>query len=302
MRRLLALLLVAPLAGCAMPWVDDDVPGGGVPPTSTTVTPVPAGPPLTFGGVVTDARTGAPVAGAEVRLDLAQVRPCRQEGIVWTSWDDVTREDGRFGPLTVPRPRSDDVAFFLHVFAEGHSDDVTYFGAVEARRDIGNLSLAVHELANVTGTAAPGTLVALEWPGFPRVTVASADGAWRFENAQVTPAQLVAATDPPHRASVTAPATIDLPAGNASGWRLEGVVRRESGAPSAADLVAWNGTALVGVARAAENGVFVLQLPGEPLGLRIEARTEDGRFAGTRALDVAGPPAARETVLLRAAC
>lgn len=301
MRRLLAILLVAPLAGCAMPWVDAEPTGPTALPGGTTP-PVPAGPPLAFGGLVLDARSGEPVAGADVRLDLGQVRPCRREGIVWNQWEAAAGPDGRFGPITVPRPRSDDVAFFLYVGSPRHSPESRFVGPKEASGDLGNLTFTLHETATVQGLAPPGTVLAMEATPFPRLTAADAEGRWTFDEARATPTQLVAATDPPSLATVAGNATLAFPDGNATGWVLEGLLRRESGAPLAADIVAWNGTRLVGAARAAENGVFVLPLPPASMEVRIEARTLDGTLGGTKVLALQGPPATRETLLVRALC
>lgn len=295
------VLFVLPLAGCALPW------GGGDDGGSTVVLPGddatrPDAPMLTFGGDVTDARDGRPIVGAVAKLDLAQVRPCRREGIVWAATDATSGEDGRFGPMEVAVPRSDDVAFFLRVSAEGYSEETTFIGPQEARGDTRNLTIVLHPDVSVNGTAAPGTVVALEWPGFPRLAVADEDGNFSFPHARVEPAQLVTDASPPWRANLTAPATVDARNGNGTAWRVEGVARLESGAPTAADVVAWNGTWLVGAARAGDNGVFVLPLDAEPREVRIEARTADGRFGGSKVLLLNGPPAQRESVLLRALC
>lgn len=284
-----------------MPWVDETPTGPTALPGGTTP-PVPAGPPLAFGGLVLDARSGEPVAGADVRLDLGQVRPCRREGIVWNQWEAITRDDGRFGPLMVPRPRSDDVAFFLHVGSARHSPESLFVGPAEASGDLGNLTFALHETATVSGLAPPGTVLAMEAPAFPRLTAADAEGRWSFDKARATPTQLVAGTDPPSLATVAGNATLAFPDGNATGWKLEGLLRREGGAPVAADIVAWNGTRIVGAARAAENGVFVLPLPPTSMEVRVEARTADGTLGGAKVLALQGPPATRETVLLRSLC
>lgn len=298
MRWLVAFLAV-PLVGCTLPWQDS--PGDPVIPTGGA-TPPPEARTISFGGTVTDVVDDRGVEGAEVRLSLGQVRPCRREGIVWSSWSTAADAEGRFGPLVVPVPRSGDVAFFLYVTAPAYSPDVRFFGPQEARGDTGNVSVVLHPEASVAGTAPPGTLVALEWPDFPRLAVAGENGTFVFENAHVTPMQLVADTSPPRREVVQAPTTIDILAGNGTAWRVEGFTRLESGAPTAADVVAWDGDALVGVARSGETGFFVLPLAAAPADLRIEARTGDGRHGGSKVLELAGPPASRENVILRALC
>jgi hypothetical protein len=298
---LVVVVLVLPLAGCALPWGGGD--DGGAP--ATRPTEGGDAPPtrfVAFGGNVSDARDGSPLAGASVRLDLAQVRPCRLVGVVWASTDAVTGPAGRWGPVEVPVPRSDDVAFFVRVSAPGYSEDVTFMGPQEARGDTRNLTAILHPEASVDGTAEPGTVVALEWPGFPRLVAAAPDGRFAFPNARVTPMQMAADTTPPWTATVAAPATAAVPAPPGTAWRVEGVVRRESGAPAPADVVAPDGTRLVGAARAAESGVLALPLDASPAEVRIEARTPDGRYGGAKLLDLNGPPAQRETVLLRPLC
>ena len=294
------VLLVLPLAGCTLPWDRDAGDGPATLPTDDGAPP--AARYVHVGGVVTDARDGTPIEGAVARLDVAQVRPCRREGIVWSATDTVSLPDGRFGPMEVPVPRSNDVAFFLRVKAAGYSEDVTFLGPQEARGDTRNLTVVLHAEGAVNGTAPPGTVVALEWPGFPRLAAADAEGRFTFPNAHVTPMQLAADTSPPWRGNATAPAHLTIPEGNGTAWRLEGVARLESGAPVAADLVAWNGRALVGAARASESGVFLMPLDAAPQEVRIEARTPDGRHGGSKVVDVKGPPAQREVVLLRPLC
>lgn len=298
-RTLLPLLLALLAGGCAFPGGGDDGPVPTV--TPTLPSPPPAGPPLVFGGVVVDARTGAPLADATVRLDLTFLRPCFRPGVGYASWTPAVHEDGRFGPFEVPRPRSDDVAFFLHAEAPGRSPNLTFVGPEQARGDLGNLTIRLHEEAAVEGRAPPGTVLALQTDAFPRLTTAGADGSFRFANARVVPAQLVAATDAPQRAEVTAPANVSFEASQ-GGWLLEGHARTPTGTPLAADVVAWNGTLLWSAARSGDNGVFAMPLPAQPVTLRLEARTEDGAHAGTLALDVQGPPAARQAVLLRPQC
>lgn len=300
MRRAWALIVVAlSVAGCLY---SERVPER--PPTPTTSgTPAPVGPPLTFGGLVVDALSGQGVPHATAHVNLALVRPCRQESLGYAAWDAEADADGRFGPLTVPRPNSDDFAFFLHVEADGYTTNVTFVGPDEARGDLGNMTVVLHPRANVTGLAPPGTLVALDAPGAPRLAVADARGRFAFEGARVVPAQWVASTDPPASGVVAAPAelAINAPA-NGTSWTLQGNVRLPNGAASGADLVAWNGTQMVGVARAGDSGAFALLLPGVGAHLRIEARTADGRYAGALAYDLQGPPAQRVAVLLKALC
>lgn len=299
MRRLLLVLLALPLAGCT--WFDE----GSEPfrpPTGPSIIRPPELPPLWFGGDVVDAVTGAPVAQALVRIDLAFTRPCRQQGIGYASWEPPVDENGRFGLFRVPRPNSDDVAFFVHVTAPGYAENVTFIGPAEASGDIGNVTYVLHPEAALTGNAPPGTLLALDAPGFPRIVVANATGRYAFASARVAEVQLVAATALPQRANVTPPLTLDFEEPAGRGWTLEGILRRESGAPVAANVVAWNGTLLWSVARAADNGLFSLPLPPQGVELRIEARTPDGALGGTKALGVQGPPAVRESLLLRPLC
>lgn len=299
--RLAAVAIAVVLSGCVMPWVKDAPPvattnGGTTPPTGSD------GAPFVFGGVVVDALTLDPMPEVEVRVDLAYVRPCRQEGLLWTAWPDTTDAEGRFGPIQVSRPRSDDVAFFVRAIHEGYTEASMFVGPQEARGDIGNLTLTLHPDVALEGTAPPGTVLAFDAPGFPRLTVANATGNWSFPGAGVTPSQLVAGTRPPARFIVRAPETVDVLYGDGASWRLEGTVKDERGAPRPADVVAWNGTLLVGVARAGPTGDLVLDLPPEPAALRIVARTEDGRFEASRVLEVGGPPAVREAFILRALC
>lgn len=297
---LLALLALAPaLAGC---W--HDAGEDPSPPTSTpaTATPTTAPPTLTFGGVVVDARTGDPMPDAAVRLDVAQTRPCRREGVVWNSYDLPVDAEGRYGPLELPTPRSDEVAFFLHAGAPGHSANATFIGPAEARAGTRNVTVVLHPDAALEGRAPPGTLVALAAPGFPRLAVADAEGVFRLEDARVVEATWAANTEPPSAGRVAPPATLDLADGDGATWRLEGVLRTEDGVPVAADVVAWNGTALVSVARSSVAGVFVLPLEGRPQEVLLDARTSDGRLGGTLRLPVEGPPALRQTLLLRPLC
>lgn len=296
--RLAALVLVAvTLTGCLRDAGDD----GGQMSSPTPTEPAPVGPPLRFGGRLVDAATGALLENATVRVDLAQTLPCMRQGVGWRSWD-VVVANGTFGPLEVPRPRSDDVAFFLHAYAEGYSENATFIGPAQARGDLGNLTVRLHPDASVSGRAPPGTLLALDAAPFPRVAVADANGTWAFPHARAADAWLVAAVDAPLRALVRAPAELDVAPAEARGWTLEGVVKSPAGAPLAADVVAWNGTQLWSVARASDAGAFAMPLPPEPASLRVEARTADGRYGGVLALDIKGPPALRETVLTRELC
>lgn len=294
--RAAAILLVALLlTGCAR---DAEEPPT---PRPTSGEPPPSGPPLRFGGRVLDALTGEPLPGASARLDLSQVLPCARQGIGWRSWD-LEAHDGRFGPLEVPRPRSDDVAFFLHVSAPGYAENATHIGPQQARGDLGNMTVLLHPDASVRGAAPPGTLVALDAPPFPRIAVTDANGTFEFPRARGVDAALVAATAIPTRLTVRAPTELDIPPSDAKGWTLEGAVRSPEGAPVAADVVAWNGTQPWSVARASSAGAFSMPLPPEPATLRIEARTPDARLGGVLQLDVRGPPALRETIILRALC
>ncbi|HUR68556.1 MAG TPA: hypothetical protein VM370_04860 [Candidatus Thermoplasmatota archaeon] len=294
---LLGLVLFA--SGCTLLPRDDGSGGLGLP-DPTPQSPAPVGPPLVFGGAVLDARDGAPL-NATVRVDLAQVQPCGRQSVGWSSWEAAAPE-GRWGPIEVPRPRSDDVAFFVHASAAGYAENATFIGPTQARGDIGNMTVLLHPEADISGTAPPGTIVALDAPTFPRVTVANASGAFRFPHARSAPAVLVAATDVPYRQLAAAPADVSVPASSARGWLLEGSVKGATGAPLAADVVAWNGTVLVSAARASEAGAFALPLAPEPISLRLEARTADGRFGGVRSVELAGPPALRETMLATALC
>ena len=290
------VLVALALAGCGTP-TDGD--GGFF--GSTPAPPTPLGPPLRFGGTVVDAVTGEPLADATVRLDLSQALPCGRQGVGWSSWD-AGGDEGRFGPVEVARPRSDDVAFFLHARAPGYAPNATFIGPAQARTDIGNLTVRLHPDVSVNGTAPPGTLVALDAPVFPRVALASDNGTFAFPQARAVPALLVAGTDVPFRALVRPPAEVEVPRVETRGWTLEGTVKGPTGAPLAADVVAWNGTSLVGVARASESGAFTLALAPEPATLRIEARTSDNQFGGVLAYTVNGRPALRETVLAKALC
>lgn len=296
--RLLVLLIAVLFSGCTLPGIGTDEP-----PTTTTqpvISPTPQGPPLAFGGFVVDILTQAPIEGALARLDLAQIRPCRVESIVWNAWDANTSREGRFDVQEVPRPRSNDVAFWVHVTADGYAEGVKFIGAAEAREDIGNITFELHPRANVTGHAPAGTLVAIADRDFPRVTIS--DGKFAFADAHVTPSSFVAATSPPFASEATAPATIDVPEPSGKTWYLEGRLLSESGAPMAGDIVAWNGTQLESVGRSGDNGVFVLPLAAQASALRISARTADGRYGATSPYLLEGPPGVRLSMILRSLC
>jgi hypothetical protein len=302
--RAAALLLVAlALGGCTGG-------GGGGPfvggPGSITPPPTddPRFPPLHFGGVVVDALGGSPVRDAEVHLDLAAQVPCRQEGIVWQQAAiNVTSFLGSFGPYEAQRPRTDDFAYFLHVNAPGYAENVTFIGPAEARGDLGNLTVVLHPDAAVEGAAPPGTVVALDAPGFPRLAAADANGAFAIPHARVLPASFVADVDMPVVARVAAPANLTIRAANATGWRVQGTVHASSGAALPADVVARdaNGT-LVGAARAADDGLFTMSLAPAPADLTLQAWTEDGHFAGSLAVSLDGPPATRFALVARPQC
>jgi len=295
--RLVVVLVLALVAsGCTN--------GGGSRTTTTSSTIPTGGPPLHFGGVVWDALSARGVERADVVIDLAQTRPCRNEGVSWASYQVATDQEGRFGLVEVPRPGSDDFAFFVHVSAPGYTENVTFVGPAEARRDLGNLTLVLQPSASVQGTAPTITVIALDDAPFPRFAVSDTNGSWRFEGARVLPTALVAATDAPFRATVRAPETVTVPLPNASGWRLEGRLVLESGAPLAADVVARAGASgtLASAGRAGENGFFVLPLDAQPAVLSIEARTSDGHYGATKVTNVTGPPALRETLVMRAQC
>jgi len=293
--KLAAVALVLLLAGCATPApFEPDV-------ATTPHRPTPIGPPLRFGGIVKDAVTLEPVAHAAVRLDLAQTLPCGRQGVGWTSWQ-PPQANGTFGPLEVARPRSDDVAFFLHARADGYAPNATFIGPAQARGDLGNMTVLLHPDAAIEGRAPPGTLLALDAPPFPRVALADANGTFRFPQARAADATLVAATDVPFVTTVRPPAQVEVERDAARGWTLEGVVKGPTGAPVAADVVAWNGTRLESVARSGASGAFAMPLPPRPAELRIEARTADNSYGGVLTLDLKGPPALRETVLVKPLC
>lgn len=291
---LVAVLLAAGLAGCTDGGEPEPVPSTG------TVATGPTQPPLRFSGIVVDALSNATIADAGVRLDLAFVRPCQRPGVGYQSWDIPTDASGRFGPLEVPRPRSDDVAFFLHVEAPGYSPNLTFVGPTP-QVDL-FLTIVLHPEASIEGTAPPGTLLALEEPRFPRLLLVNATGRFAFEHARVVEAGFVAATDVPERLRVAAPAEVAINASSERGWLLEGFTRGPTGAPLAADIVAWNGTSLYSVARSGENGFFTMPLPPHPAVLMLEARTETGQYGGSKRVELPGPPALREAIVLRALC
>ncbi len=291
------------LSGCTLPWDDESNDGTPVVRPPTTPTPVDTGPPIIWGGTLLDARDGSPITTAVVRLDLSQTQPCRRQGVGWSSFSLPVHENGTFGPIETARPRSDDVAFFLHVTAPGYSENATFIGPTEARAGTDNITVILHPEATVEGRAPPGTVVALAAPPFPRLTVADADGRFAFANARVVEADFVAATDTPFITRVIAPATLDVPQVSETSWRLEGNLRTSSGQSVAADVVAYqNGTRLVSAARASDTGTFVLPLPSEPGAYRIEARSPDGRWGGLKLLELNGPPSLRENVLVHALC
>jgi hypothetical protein len=264
----------------------------------------PRFPPLHFGGQVVDALSGAPVNDAEVHLDLAAKVPCRREGLLWQQYAvPASGFEGRFGPFEAQRPRTDDFAYFLHVNAPGYTENATFIGPAEARGDLGNLTVVLHPRAAVQGTAPPGTVVALDAPGFPRVAAADENGTFRIDAARVLPASFVADLDVPATDVVAAPANLTYHAGNATGWRLQGTVRAANGAVLQASVVARNGTgALVGAARSGDDGLFTMSLAPAPADLTLQAWTEDGRYLGTLAASLNGPPATRFAIVARAQC
>ena len=298
---LFLILLVAPaLAGCWHAGEGDD--GEDPPPATGTAPTQPPQGKLTFGGRVVDARTGEPVEDATVRLDLAQTNPCRRQGVLWNAYALPLREGARYGPFEIAIPRSDDVAFFLHVDAPGYSENVTFVGPAEASAGVRNVTVVLHPDAALEGRAPPGTLVALDAPGFPRLALAGADGAFRIEGARVVEAAWVANTEPPLAGRVTPPATLDLAPRGGPAWRLEGVAKDASGAPVAVDVVAWNGSVPVSVARSNAAGLFALPLDARPQDVMLEARTPDGALGGSHRVVLDGPPALRQDVVLQRRC
>lgn len=293
----MVLVAALALAGCMRG-------GDDAPPTSATgdpASPTSSSAPLRFGGAVTDAITGERIANATVRIDLAQTLPCGRQGVGWSSYDPPFA-NGTFGPLEIPRPKSSDVAFFVHASAPGYSENSTFIGPAQARAGVGSLALRLHPSAEVNGTAQPGTLVALDAPIFPRVALVSANGTFSFSKARAVDALFVAGTDVPYRALVRAPAQVDVPRIEARGWTLEGTIKGPTGAPLAADVIAWNGSALWSVGRAGDNGAFSLPLAPQAVALRIDARTPDNHYGGSLSVEIDGPPALKETILLKSLC
>lgn len=301
---LVALLAAPALAGCALPWGAEpdggdegdwwgDVPRPGDDPEPNVI--------VTFGGRVVDALSGDAVQDATVRIDLAQEAPCRREALLWRDWFLRVEPDGTWGPFEQPAPDSPSYRFFVHADAPGYTRETRYVGPAEAAsaRDI---LFVLHPRVAVEGAAPPGTVIALTAPGFPRFTVADANGTFRFEDARTDPLMLVAATASPHREALRAPANVSVASPDETGWTLQGVVKRDDGRPLAARVVAWNGTTLWSAAVTDEVGRFLLSLPAERAELRIEARTEDDRYGGVLARTVQGPPSTAETVIARALC
>jgi hypothetical protein len=293
------VLLALLIAGCALPGRDRPLLGG----SPTILSPTPAGPPLSFGGEVRDVTDGKPPAAAAVRIDLSQVLPCKREGIVWSSWSaDVDAATGRWGPVVVPRPNSNDVAFFVHADAPGYDDHATFVGPTEARGDVGNLTAPLNPTVTLNGTAPPGTVLAVAADPSPLVVLADPNGTFRFVGAPAVEAPFVAALSIPFATRVHAPQTLVLHATNGTGWALEARLRTAQGQPLAGDVAAWNGTQLASAARAGLDGAFTLPLAPRGQTLQIDARTSDGRYAGTLALEVQGPPGATQTVTMQPLC
>lgn len=298
--RAAAIALCVLLSGCTLLGNEELPPPPSTPTaTATGATPAPEDT-IAFSGIVRDAATREPLPAAIATLQLAQSQPCLRPGIGWRSWDMPVAANGTFGPIEVPRPRSDDVAFFVHVRADGYSDNLTPIGPT-SRRALA-FDVALHPVANVTGTAAPGTLVALDHPGFPRIALAGADGRFAFEGVRSVPAGLVAGTDEPWSIVVEPNATLAVPTPAQRGWTLEGSVKGPTGAGLASDLVAFNGTRLVGVARSSATGAFEIHLPREIGRIDLVARTSDGHYGASKVVDIAGPPALTETLLAKARC
>jgi hypothetical protein len=303
--RLLALVLVlVALSGCTLGGSGGPPLLGGTPTATPTPGIDPRFPALHFGGRVVDALSGASIDDAEVHLDLAAKVPCRREGLLWQQYAvPTTHFEGRFGPYAAQRPRTDDFAYFLHVAAPGYAENTTFIGPQEARGDLGNLTVVLHPAAAVEGRAPPGTVVALDAPGFPRLAAADENGTFRIADARVLPASFVADLDMPATDVVAAPANLSFPDANATGWRLQGTVRGPSGAALAADVVARNASgALVGAARSGDDGLFTMSVTPRPADLTLQAWTEDGRFFGALAASVNGPPATRFALVARTQC
>lgn len=296
--RVLLVVIALLAAGCTLPGAGQDDPP--TPTTQPVISPTPQGPPLAFGGFALDVLTKAPIEGALARLDLAQIRPCRVESIVWNAWDAKTDPSGRFDVQEVPRPRSNDVAFWVHVTADGYAESILFIGAEEARSDIGNLTFELHPQATLSGTAPAGTLVAIADRDFPRVVLSN--GSFAFPDAHVTPSSFVAATAPPFVAQARAPSSLEVPDEPGKTWYLEGRLMSESGSPMAGDVVAWNGTELASVGRAGETGIFLLPLQPHAAELRIEARTSNGQYGSTSKFELEGPPGVRLSMIMRSLC
>lgn len=297
---LLALILLAPLSGCAL---EDPAPAPPLATSWVTGTPPPAGEPVrvTFGGQVLDALSGEAVDDAQVVLVLASEAPCQRESIAWNDYLLPLDAEGRFGPFQVDAPNSPDYRFWVHVDAAGYTSEALYVGPRQAPL-AGNMSIVLHPRVAVEGSAPAGTIVALAAPKFPRFEVANATGAFRFDDARVTQTQLVAATPNPERFDLTPPTNDIVVISNGTGWAMQGVVKREDGRPIGAKVVAWAGTTLWSAAVTDEVGRFLLPLPPTQAALTIEARTGDDQFGGTLAREVNGPPSTVETVIVRARC
>lgn len=304
MRPLALLLAALALSGCTWGGGGGHPILGGTPTTPTVPTDDPRFPPLHFGGVVVDALSGSPIEDAQAHLDLAALAPCRHEGLLWEQYAlPAGGFEGRFGPSEAPRPRTDDFAYFLHVKAPGYAENVTFIGPAEARGDLGNMTVVLHPDAAVEGAAPPGTVIALDAPGFPQVTAADANGTFRLHPARVLPASFVAGLDVPYTDLVAAPANLTIIAGNATGWKVQGSVRSASGAALVADVVARNSTgALVGVARTADDGTFTLAVAPAPADLSLQAWTGDGRYVGVLPVSLNGPPATRFPMVAQPQC
>jgi hypothetical protein len=304
-RRAALLLVLVALSGCTHAGAPPLL-GGTPTPTDATPGSDPRFPPLRFGGTVLDALSGQALDDATVILDLAATAPCRNEGILWQQSNvPTTGLDGRFGPHVAERPRTNDFAYFLHVTAPGYAENVTFIGPAEAQGDLGNLTIVLHPDRSVSGTAPPGTVVALDAPGFPRLAAADANGTFEIDHARVLPASFVADLDEPYLDTLAAPANLTLaaPAGNATGWPLQGTVRGPGGAALVADVVArnHNGT-LIGAARSSDDGLFTMWVPRTPGDITLQARTADGHYGASLPTTLNGAPATRFGLVARALC
>lgn len=307
MRWLPVVVLVGILAsGCTLPGTGSD---GGSPivgglPTPSTPGEDPRFPPLRFAGRVVDALSGDGLDDAEIALDLAATQPCQREGIVWKqSPIAMLGLEGRFGPFQIARPRTNDFAFFLHVSAPGYAENVTYVGPAEAQRDLGNLTVVLHPDRAITGTAPPGTVVALDGPRFPRLAAADQNGTFVIPHARVLEAAFVADTDDPLLDVVAAPANLTIPASEGAGWRLQGSLRGPGGAPLSADLVVRNATGvLVGAGRSNDDGIWSLAVPRVVGDYQLQARTPDGHWGAASPVNLTGQPATRFALVARALC